>query len=352
MNEKSKPEVKEQEKVEEKTEEKPAEEKTEEKAIEEVEEIKPVKKQKKRKPETHVSDEKKELVRELGNLMNKKTVMIVSINDLPSSQFQEIRKKLRGRAEVRVTKKSLIDFALEHAKNEHLEELEKYVNDNTAIIFSDEDAFELSAFLSESKSLAKAKVGQVALEDIKIEAGPTDLLPGPDISALSAVGLKPKVENGKLSIQESVILVKKGEEISEAKASVLAKLDITPFEIGVSPVAAFYEGNVYEDIKIDKKATLEELENLFGRGLAFAVSLNYLTKETIPYILGKAVAHENALKSLIKEEVVEEKKVESPEVKEEPSTEEGKVEEKKASEASPEKPVEESEENKSETQTK
>ena len=41
----------------------------------------------------HVSDRKKEVVKELASLMKKKTVMIASIKGLPAAQFQEIKKK-------------------------------------------------------------------------------------------------------------------------------------------------------------------------------------------------------------------------------------------------------------------
>ena len=77
--------------------------------------------------------------------------------------------------------------------------------------FSDTDAFEISGILADEKSPAKAKPGQESPEDIEIKAGPTELLPGPDISALSAVGLQPKVEEGKIAIAVDATLLKKGE---------------------------------------------------------------------------------------------------------------------------------------------
>jgi len=280
---------------------------------------------------THVSEAKKEIVRKLIELMKKRTVMVISVENLPSSQFQDIRKKLRGKAKLFMSKKRLIDFALEHSKDNHLKDLVKYVQENCALLFSDEDAFELSEFLSENKSPAKARAGQEADENIKVEAGPTELMPGPDISALSAVGLKPKVENGKISIMESKVIVKKGEKINENHAAILAKLDITPFKIGLEPVAAFCDGKIYEDIKVDKEETLKQLQKMFRESLAFAVSIDFVNKDTLTFILGKAVAYETALASLIKEETSvgekkEEKKEEAEESKEEKKEEKPKRE--------------------------
>lgn len=251
------------------------------------------------KVKTHVSEEKKALVKELAGLMHSKTVMVASIKGLPSAQFQEIKKKLRGKATVKVIKKSLMDFALEHSGNKELELLVPYVESDFAILFSDRDAFELSGILASEKSPAKAKAGQIAPFDIEVKAGGTDLLPGPDISALSAVGLQPKVEGGKIAIMKDKVLVKIGSEISPDIASILAKLNIVPFKIGLEPVAAFTGGQVYADIKIDKEKFLDDLAEMYGRSLPFAVSIAYVTTETLTLILGKAAAHEGVVRRIV-----------------------------------------------------
>jgi len=249
---------------------------------------------------THVSDAKKRTVKELAELLKNKTVMVVSIKGLPAAQFQEIKKNIRSKGKILVAKKNLVDLALEKSGNPALRELEKYVDADCALLFSEEDAFIISGILSDSKTPAKAKAGQIPEEDIYAEAGGTDLIPGPDISALSAVGLKVKVENGKLAIQARAILCKKGEPISPERAAVLSKLNIVPFKNGIEPIAAFSEGKVYANIKINREEFLKDLKNIFSRSLAFAVNMPFVTKETLTFILGKAASNENALNGLIK----------------------------------------------------
>jgi len=249
---------------------------------------------------THVSDAKKTTVKQLIELMKYKTIMIVSIKGLPSAQFQEIKKKLRANSKIKVAKGNLVKLALEKTGNPTFKDLEQYVGADCALLFSDEDAFILAGALNESKSPAKAKAGQIAPENIWAEAGGTDLIPGPDISALSAVGLKVKVEGGKLAIQQRAIICKAGEPISSERAAILAKLNIIPFKIGIEPVAAYSDRKVYSGIKVDKEEALGTLKHMYGKALAFAASLAFVTKESLPFILGKAAAHENALKSLIK----------------------------------------------------
>ena len=255
---------------------------------------------------THVSEAKKQKVKELAEQMKKKTVMVISIKGLPSAQFQDIKKKLRGKVEIQVAKKSLVNFALDHSGIKELHGLVKYVEDSTALLFSDTDAFEISGILADEKSPAKAKTGQIAPSDIEVKAGPTELIPGPDISALSAVGLIPKVEKGKIAVMQDKIIVKEGGEITEALASIMAKLDIIPFEVGVEPVAAYMGGKVYADIKIDKVGTLNELEESFGRAVAFAVEFGIMNDSTVDFIIGKAGIEGNAIDALIGEGKVEE----------------------------------------------
>ncbi|MCK5449928.1 50S ribosomal protein L10 [Candidatus Pacearchaeota archaeon] len=274
---------------------------------------------------TQVSEVKKRKVEELAEQMKRKTVMVVSVKSLPSAQFQDIKKKLRGKVEICVAKKSLVNFALDHSGIKELHGLVKYVDDSTALLFSDADTFEISGMLVDEKSPAKAKTGQIAPSDIEVKAGPTELIPGPDISALSAVGLIPKVENGKISVMQDKIIAKEGDVITDALASIMAKLDIIPFEIGIEPVAAFMDGKVYGDIKIDKVGMLVDVEESFGRAIAFSVELGIMNDSTIDFILAKANAHEGVVTRIITGEpepvaavvedapaVVEETKAEEP----------------------------------------
>ena len=280
---------------------------------------------------THVSEAKKSKVKELSELMKKKTVMVVSVKGLPSAQFQDIKKKLRAKAKIQVVKKSLVNFALDHSGVKELHDLVPYVEDSTAMLFSDTDAFEISGILANEKSPSKAKAGQIAPFDIEVKAGPTELIPGPDISALSAVGLAPKVENGKIAVMKDKVILQEGKTVTEAVASIMAKLDIIPFEVGLEPIAAFDgdDKKVYANIVIDKEAVTAELEYAFGRAIPFAVEINYPCAETLDSILGKAKAHEGIITRIVtgepepevvveevaveevKEEVKEEKPVES-----------------------------------------
>ncbi|MFH1711185.1 MAG: 50S ribosomal protein L10 [Nanoarchaeota archaeon] len=255
--------------------------------------------EKQNKFEREIPEAKLKKVLEVENLIkNHKTFMVCSISGLPGKQFQEIKKKIRGIAEIKVMKKSLVLRGIENSGIE-VKKMEEFIKEDSALLFSDVDAFELSGTLSESKNPVKAKIGQIAPIDIEIEPGPTELVPGPVISELGALGLKIEIVDGKINIKEKKVIVKEGQEISEVAAGLMSKLDIKPFSVSFEPIAAYdsTDHKVYTGIKIDKEKTLDDLKHVFAKALAFAVKIAYPCKESITYLLGKAASHEKAISS-------------------------------------------------------
>jgi len=251
---------------------------------------------------TKIPKEKLEKVAQIAKAMQEsRTILVASTKKLPSSQFHQIKKSLRGKANICVAKKSLILRAIDETKNPSLQGLKEDIKADVALFFSEIDPFDLAGMLADNQSPVKAKAGDIALGDITIEPGPTDLPPGPAISELSGVGLKVAVEGGKLTIKQGATVAKAGEPIKENVASVLGKLNISPLKVGFEPLAV-YDGNekkIYRNIKIDKKGTLAGLKEAISKALGFAVNIKYVTKETLSYFLAKASAEEKVIEALV-----------------------------------------------------
>jgi large subunit ribosomal protein L10 len=251
---------------------------------------------------TNVSESKKQTVKDLANLMSRnRTVMIASSKGLPGKQFNEIKKKLRGMAELRVAKKSSITKAIESVQKGGIQNLKQNLSADYVLLFSDVEPFELSGTLTDFQSSRRAKAGDIAPSDIEVEPGPTDLVAGPAISELSGVGLKVKVTEGKLEIIKGAIVAKAGEEIKANVASVLGKLNVSPMKVGFIPVVAYdsKEDKVYTSLIIDKPKTLEELRESIKKALGFAINVNYVTEKTVGYFIAKAGREEKAIEKLI-----------------------------------------------------
>jgi len=275
--------------------------------------------------EKPIPDYKKDLVVKIAEkIKSSRTVLVASTKGLPASQFQMIKKKLRGKAEIMVAKKSIVVRAISGIEKGALQNLKEQVGADVCLIFSGLEAFELSGLLVDNQSPARAKAGDIAPADIDVEPGPTDLIPGPAISELGSVGLKVAVEDGKLAIKQGATIVKEGEVIDGKASGVMGKLGITPMKVGFIPVAAYDSESdmIYTEIKIDKEGTLADLRSAIGKAFGFAVNIGYTVKETISYFISKAAMEEKALAA----------KVDSGEEKPAEESKEEKAEEKPAGE--------------------
>lgn len=235
-----------------------------------------------------------------GDILKAKTLMIISIKNLPSKQFNEIKKSIRGQADVRVAKKNILIRALKAVDKESILPLKEYIKADCAFVISDKEGYELAGILSRKKTPVFAKAGQKAPDDIEVKAGPTDLVPGPAISELGALGIQIAVEEGKISIRANRVIVNKGEVIKSEVASLLRKLNIQPFNIGLEPSVIYdiESEKIYTDIKIDSEGVVEELKIAAGKALGFAQKIVFYCKETIGYFLAKANAEASAFEKL------------------------------------------------------
>jgi len=250
----------------------------------------------------HIPQSKINSVKELTELIKtKNTILVADISNIPGSQFQQIGKKLRGKAIVKVPKKNLFLRALEASKKENAKKLENFLSQPVALLFSDIDSYELAAELLKNKSPAKAKPGQTAPDDLEIPAGPTDLVPGPAISELGALGIQIQIQGGKIEIKAPKVIAKAGENISEGAAAMLSKLNILPFTIGFTPLSAYdsKEDKFYTEILIDPVGTLEKLKDSFARALSLAVQIGQFNLETVPVMVRKAAGQERRLIKVI-----------------------------------------------------
>lgn len=260
--------------------------------------LKSGKEEKSKVREKEIPEYKLKLVQEIvSKIKSHRTLLIASTKGLPSSQFHQIKKALRGKAEVKVAKKNIVLRAIDEAKSAALDSMKPQIGANIALFFSNEEPFALSGILADNQSPTKAKTGDIAPEDIVVEPGPTSLVPGPAISELSGVGLKVAVEGGKLAIKLQRTIVRQGEVIKENVASVMTKLNIAPMKVGFEPIAAYdrTEDKVYVGIKIDKKGTLEQLRVLASKAFSFATNIKYVSTETVKYFIAKAGLEESAI---------------------------------------------------------
>ncbi len=291
---------------------------------------------------SHTKNWKENQFNELRKLAEKYPVIaIADINMFPADLFAIMRKKLANKAVVKVSKTRVIKKAFEGLKDK--EKLSEYMTKSCAIIFTEMNPFELFAFLKKNKGKVSAKEGAIAEENIIIPAGDTGLPPGPALSDLKAAGLKVAVQGPTISIVADKVVTKAGEPVSKAVAGTLSKLNIKPFKVGLSIVAAYEGENVFIsdvlDIDTDQvfanfvSAHQKAFNLAFNAGIftsettellvvkayndakAVSIEANIINAATVDAILAKANAQAKEVKKLVKNTVPSETKVENVEEK-------------------------------------
>src|SRR3989344_583249 len=245
------------------------------------------------------SEEKKLFVQELTkSIRDYPLVGIVNLQSLPAQQLQKMRALLlKNEIKLVMARKKLLELALQESGKENIQQLKDKIKGMPALLFSKSNPFALYKIIQKNKSPASAKVGQAAPRDIIVKAGPTNFAPGPIISELAAVGIKTKVEAGKLAIISDAVIVKEGEPISAKVAETLKRLDIKPMEVGLSLVAAWENGLVFEaqQLHIDEAEYLDKITAAAQWAMNLAMEAAYATAETIEGLLQKAFREAKAL---------------------------------------------------------
>lgn len=239
-----------------------------------------------------VSEQKKERVHALVRLIQDYPIVgVVNLENLPAKQFQKMRKTLsKDDVLLYVSRKRLLLRALQESKKKNIEQLQEKVKGMPALLLCKGNPFALYSTLQKNKSEASAKAGQTAPRDIIVKAGPTNFAPGPIISELASVGIKTKVEAGKLAIMADTQVAKEGDVISQKLAETLKRLDIHPMEIGLNLVAVWENGLVFDakELRIDEQEYAQKFTQAAQWAMNLAMEAVYVCSGTVEMLLQKA----------------------------------------------------------------
>ena len=121
----------------------------------------------------HVAEWKKEEVKELKEIIDEYDVVgLVDLENIPAKQLQEMRKSLKGKAVIRMSKINLINLALEdcNAEKTNIIDLSEHMDGQIAIIATEMNPFKLFKILEDSKTQAPAKQLQEMRKNLKQDA--------------------------------------------------------------------------------------------------------------------------------------------------------------------------------------
>ncbi|MEK6960671.1 MAG: 50S ribosomal protein L10 [Nanoarchaeota archaeon] len=251
-------------------------------------------------PKAHVAQYKKDQVKQLVQLFKSYPIIgVLNMEGLPASQANVIRQKLRSQVAMTMAKKRIIHLAIEQVKADKpgIEKIEQEFKGMPGLLFTKENPFAIFKLIKKSKSPAAAKAGQKAPKDLMVKAGATPFAPGPVISELAGLGIKSKVDNGKIAIVSDTVVAKEGAVISDKLASMLMRLGITPMEIGLDLVALYEKGFIFNKsvLDIDEDALIADVTNAARWANNLSVETAFVTKDNRELLIQKAFREAKAI---------------------------------------------------------
>ena len=250
-----------------------------------------------RRHTARIPDWKVKDVQELVEMIKKSRVVgVVGVREIPADNMQQIRGSLRDNVEIKMVRNTIARRALE-ASIPEIQPLADYIEDQTALIFSNDNPFKLNSLLEKSKKPMPIKAGARAPKDIVIEAGETSFSPGPMVGKLQAAGIPAAIKSGKVVINQKVTLAKEGEVVPAKTADILKTMEIFPRNVGLELRAACEGGLIFKskDLAIDVQAQVSQLSMASAKAFSFAVEIGYATPSTIEPMLQKAQTRARAL---------------------------------------------------------
>jgi len=234
--------------------------------------------------------------------------LIVDVDHVGSKQMQNIRMALRGKCTLLMGKNTMIRTALrkriaelqeeqgedgdENQKSiEALQNLVEAVNGNMGFIFCEaasnlEDARET---LEKFVVPAAAKAGTVAPKDVFIPAGPSGLEPS-QTSFFQALNIPTKIVKGTIEITTDFKVCVKGDRVVLSAQALLTKMNIRPFEYGMTVRSVYQDGAVFDAAVLD--ITDDVLMAKFLTGVsnvaAFGREIGIPTEAGLPHMMCSA----------------------------------------------------------------
>jgi large subunit ribosomal protein LP0 len=237
-------------------------------------------------------------------------VLFVGMDNVRSQQVHDVRRALRGKAEFVMGKKTLQAKIVDkraHGKNANAEakhfaeecEHHNLLSGNTGLIFTNNDVKDIVAVLDAYRVKAPARVGAVAPCDVVVPAGNTGMEPT-QTSFFQALNIATKIAKGMVEIVTEKKVLSTGDRVDNSTATLLQKLNISPFYYQVEVLSVFDRGVLFtrEDLKVTddmvEKMMVEGLSNVaamsLGAGIPTPATIGHMVVDAFKNLLAISVA--------------------------------------------------------------
>lgn len=221
-------------------------------------------------------------------------IFLVHCDNVGSKQMANIRRALRGRAEVLMGKNTLmrkgISIYLASNPGHPCEVLLPRIRGNVGLIFTNDDLGMVRDTVEENRVPAPARAGAIAPSQVVVPAGPTGCDPG-QTSFFQALDIATKISRGQVEIVNNVTLIEAGDKVTPGQSALLSKLSIRPFTYGMRITAVYDNGSLFDAAVLD--LTTDAIASKFTEGVrrvaAVSMELGMPTLASVPHSLVRAM---------------------------------------------------------------
>jgi len=244
-----------------------------------------------------VSDEKREYEVRMNKLFDSYSkVLFVTLDNVTSQQVNQVRRDLRGKAEILVGKKTLqkriISNRADAGKSKMDAQLKKkFVEENLltlnrALLFTNADIKDITEVLCRYRKQAPARVGAVAPCDVIVPAGNTGMEPTMT-GFFQALNIATKISKGTVEIVSDKKVLSQGEKVDNSVSALLSKLKISPFFYEMEIVCCWEKGFVFskEDLALTDDVIEKSLLAGINNVTAISLGAGIPTDASFPHLL-------------------------------------------------------------------
>lgn len=240
------------------------------------------------------------------NLSKYSQVVIVNVLNVGSAQVHDIRRSLRGKkSDLLIGKNTMIrkvikwraeGYPEEHpfadffknfgAPKPELWKLSELCVGKIGLIFSDTPVYELKPIIESNKVQTAAKVGVVAPCDVEVAPGPTGMDPS-QISFFHALNISTKIVKGQIEITKEIKVTEKGKVVTNSQAALLRKLNIQPFEYGMSVTGVFQDGAILSlaAVSLTPADILTQFQKGASNIVGLSLELGFVNAASAPHLV-------------------------------------------------------------------
>jgi large subunit ribosomal protein LP0 len=213
---------------------------------------------------------------------------IVGVDNVGSSQLQNTRRALRGKAEILMGKNTMMRKIIREFTEENpdtpIAQLQALCRGNVGFVFTNGDLGEIREVLESNVRPAPARVGSIAPIDVVVPKGPTGCDPG-QTSFFQTLQIATKITRGQIEMVNDTDLIQAGEKVTASQAALLQKLGIEPFTYGLQLQQVYDNGSLFAASVLDM--TEDVLAAKFSEALSVVASLSLVlgipTQASVPH---------------------------------------------------------------------